>query len=192
MCLSFPLLGEMIQFDKLFLQFCVGFSTTNYCSPFLGGVKLLLVVTLKKKNEKKNKKTILTAAFFTLFCVGSFQLKERVYSSTLHLGASLLASRFDRGQSQNPDADVAGSATVLILQYVFSIYVLYYIYLNLFCFISIVSYTVQYGFIYRILYLLNVILVYIYIYVYTSYMKLILKMLQKNWRGCTHLYTDMS
>ena len=105
----------------------------------------------------------MTAAFFTLFCVGSFQLKERVYSSTLHLGASLLASRFDRGQSQNPDADVAGSATVLILQYVFSIYVLYYIYLNLFCFISIVSYTVQYGFIYRILYLLNVILVYIYI-----------------------------
>jgi len=150
---------------------------------FLGGWSCCLSSLFKKKIQK-NRKTIFTAAFSTLFRVGSFQLKERVYSSTLHLGASLLASRFDRGQS--PILMPMSQGQLLILQYVFSIYVLYYICLNLFCFISIVSYTVQYGFIYRILYLLNVILVWhIYIYVYTSYMKLILKMFQKNWRGCT-------
>lgn len=163
----------------------MGFSTTNYCSPFLGGVKLLLVVTFLKKMKKKQK-TICTAAFFTLFRVGSFQLKERVYSSTLHLGASLLASRFDRGQSPILMPMSQGQLLYLFcsMYLVFMFSIIYYIYLISFL---IASYTVQYGFICRIMYLLHVILVYIYIYiyVYTSYMKLILKMLQKNWRGCT-------
>ena len=82
---------------------------------------------------------------------------------------------------------------LLILQYVFSIYVLYYIYLNLLYFISIVSYTVQYGFIYRILYLLNVILVWhIYIYIHIR-IHIIHETDSENVpKELKRLYTDMS
>lgn len=77
---------------------------------------------------------------------------------------------------------------LLILQYVFSIYVPYYIYLNSFL---IVSYTVQYGFIYRISYLLNVILVW-HIYIYIR-MHIIHETDSENVpKELKMLYTDMS
>ena len=157
----------------------MGFSTTNYCSPFFGGV-LLLIVTFQKRNEKKNKKQYLQQLFSPFFALVRFSSRNESTRPRY-----ILVLRFwHPGLTEAwPILMPMSTGHLLILQYVFSIYVPYYIYLNSFL---IVSYTVQYGFIYRISYLLNVILVWhIYIYVCISYMKLILKMFQKNWRCCT-------
>ena len=162
MCLSFPLLGEMIQFDKLFLQFCVGFSTTNYCSPFLGGVKLLLVVTFQKQNEKKTKKQYLQQLFPPFFASVRFSSRNEStrprYILVLrfwHPGLTEANRKILMPMSQGQLLYLFCS---MYLVFMFSI--IYYIYLISFL---IASYTVQYGFICRIMYLLHVILVYIYI-----------------------------